>query len=155
MSNSIQIGDKCPSFKLKDQHGKSFSSDEVIGDKNLIVYFYPKDETAGCTKQACSFRDAYTDLQAAGAMVIGISSDDEKSHKAFAENHNLPFTLLADTDKKVRKAFGVPTNLLGLIPGRVTYVIDKKGIVRGVFNSQMKFEMHVPEALRILEKIKE
>src|SRR5690554_251679 len=82
------------------------------------------------------------------------SSDDEESHKAFAENHNLPFILLADTDKKVRKAFGVPTNLLGLIPGRVTYVIDKNGIVRGVFNSQMKFEQHVPEALLILDELK-
>src|SRR5690554_6374663 len=88
----------------------------------MVVYFYPKDETAGCTKQACSFRDAYTDFTAAGALVVGISSDDEESYKAFAENHNLPFILLAYTDKKVRKAFGVPTNLLGLIPGRVTYV---------------------------------
>lgn len=154
MSKSIQIGDKCPSFSLKDQHGKTFNSDEVIGDQNLIVYFYPKNETAGCTKQACSFRDAYADFKDAGALVIGISSDDEESHKAFAKNHNLPFTLLADTDKKVRKAFGVPTNLLGLIPGRVTYVIDKKGIVRGIFNSQMKFEQHVPEALRILDELK-
>lgn len=154
MSKSIQIGDKCPSFSLKDQHGEVFNSDEIIGDKNMVVYFYPKDETAGCTKQACSFRDAYTDFTAAGALVIGISSDDEESHKAFAENHNLPFILLADTDKKVRKAFGVPTNLLGLIPGRVTYVIDKNGIVRGVFNSQMKFEQHVPEALLILDELK-
>ena len=154
MSKSIQIGDKCPSFKLKDQFGKSFISDEIIGKENLIIYFYPKDETAGCTKQACSFRDAYTDFLAAGAMVVGISSDNEKSHKAFAEKHNLPFTLLADTDKKVRKAFGVPTNLLGLIPGRVTYVVDKEGVVRGVFNSQMKFDQHVPEALRILDELK-
>ena len=154
MSKSIQTGDKCPSFTLKDQFGKSFISDEVIGKENLIIYFYPKDETTGCTQQACSFRDAYTDFLAAGAMVIGISSDNEKSHKAFAENHNLPFTLLADTDKKVRKAFGVPTNLLGLIPGRVTYVIDKRGIVRGVFNSQMKFDQHATQALLILKENK-
>ena len=86
--------------------------------------------------------------------MIGISSDDEKSHEKFAKKHNLPFTLLADSDKTVRKAFGVPTNLLGLIPGRVTYVIDKKGIVRGVFNSQMKFDQHVNEALAILGELK-
>src|SRR5690554_154463 len=82
MSKSIQIGDKCPSFSLKDQHGEVFNSDEIIGDNNMVVYFYPKDETAGCTKQACSFKDAYTDFTAAGALVVGISSDDEESHKA-------------------------------------------------------------------------
>jgi len=141
-------------FTLKDQDGKIFNIEDAIGKDNLVIYFYPKDETAGCTKQACSFRDAYEDFLSAGAKVIGISSDDEKSHEKFAKKHNLPFTLLADSDKTVRKAFGVPTNLLGLIPGRVTYVIDKKGIVRGVFNSQMKFDQHVNEALAILGELK-
>jgi peroxiredoxin Q/BCP len=151
---SIEIGDKSPMFTLKDQDGKIFNIEDAIGKDNLVIYFYPKDETAGCTKQACSFRDAYEDFLSAGAKVIGISSDDEKSHEKFAKKHNLPFTLLADSDKTVRKAFGVPTNLLGLIPGRVTYVIDKKGIVRGVFNSQMKFDQHVNEALAILGELK-
>ncbi|WP_107039456.1 peroxiredoxin [Brumimicrobium mesophilum] len=147
---TIQKGDQCPSFTLNDQEGKTFNSSDFIGKENLVIYFYPKDETAGCTKQACSFRDAYEDFIEAGARVIGISSDSEESHKKFVEKNRLPFTLLADSDKKVRKAFGVPTNLLGLIPGRVTYVIDKKGIVQGVFNSQMKFDQHVPEALKII-----
>ncbi|PWH85736.1 peroxiredoxin [Brumimicrobium oceani] len=152
--SSIKVNDKCPIFTLKDQDGKLFKVEEAIGKDNLVIYFYPKDETAGCTKQACSFRDAYEDFIAVGAQVIGISSDDEKSHNKFAKKHRLPFTLLADSDKKVRKAFGVPTNLLGLIPGRVTYVIDKKGIVQGVFNSQLKFDQHVAEALDILSKLK-
>ena len=152
--SSIEVNDKCPIFTLKDQDGKVFNIEDSIGKDNLVIYFYPKDETAGCTKQACSFRDSYEDFIAAGAKVIGISSDDEKSHKKFAEKHKLPFTLLADSDKKVRKAFGVPTNLLGLIPGRVTYVIDKNGIVKGVFNSQLKFDQHVDEALAILGEIK-
>lgn len=150
---AIQEGDKCPSFTLKDQHGEAFDVDKAIGKDNLVIYFYPKDDSPGCTKQACSFRDSFEDLKEAGARVVGISSDDEKSHKKFAEKHNLPFTLLADSQKKVRKLFGVPTNLLGFIPGRVTYIIDKKGIVRGVFNSQMNFDQHVPEALKVLEKI--
>lgn len=155
MSKSLQVGDKCPSFTLKNQNGETWISDKEIGEKNLIIYFYPKDETSGCTKQACSFRDAYEDLLSTGAAVIGISSDSVKSHNEFAKNHNLPFTLLADSEKTVRNAFGVPTNLLGLIPGRVTYVIDKKGIIRGMFNSQMKFDQHVPEAFKILEELKE
>ena len=150
---AIKKGDKCPTFTLKDQNGEQFNMEEVVGKENLVLYFYPKDDSPGCTKQACSFRDAFEDFVDIGARVIGISSDDEKSHKKFAEKHNLPFTLLADPNKKVRKMFGVPTNLLGLIPGRVTYVIDKKGIVQGVFNSQMSFDKHVPEAMKILKSI--
>jgi peroxiredoxin Q/BCP len=149
---AIQKGDKCPSFKLTDQNGEVFNVDEVIGKDNLVIYFYPKDDSPGCTKQACSFRDAFEDFKEAGARVIGISSDDEKSHKKFAEKHNLPFTLLADSKKVVRKQFGVPTNLLGLLPGRVTYIVDKEGVVQGVFNSQLNFDKHISEALKVLEK---
>lgn len=148
----IQKGDKCPSFSLKDQHGENVNIDDLIGKENLVIYFYPKDDSPGCTKQACSFRDSFEDFKVAGARVIGISSDDEKSHKKFAEKHDLPFTLLADSQKQVRKQFGVPTNLLGFIPGRVTYIIDKKGVVQGVFNSQLNFDKHVSEALKVLEK---
>lgn len=150
----IQKGDKCPSFTLKDQHGEEVNIDNLIGKDNLVIYFYPKDDSPGCTKQACSFRDAFEDFKDAGARVIGISSDDEKSHKKFAEKHNLPFTLLADSQKKVRKQFGVPTNLLGFLPGRVTYIIDKDGVVQGVFNSQLNFDKHISEALNILESMK-
>jgi peroxiredoxin Q/BCP len=149
---AIKKGDKCPTFTLKDQNGEQFNMEDVLGKADLVLYFYPKDDSPGCTKQACSFRDAFEDFVEVGARVIGISSDDERSHKKFAEKHNLPFTLLADSDKKVRKMFGVPTNLLGLIPGRVTYVVDKEGIVQGVFNSQIQFDKHVSEAMNILKK---
>jgi len=149
---AIQKGDQCPSFKLKDQNGELFNIDDVIGEDNLVIYFYPKDDSPGCTKQACSFRDAFEDFKEAGAKVIGISSDDEQSHKKFAEKHNLPFTLLADSNKTVRKQFGVPTNLLGLLPGRVTYIFDKKGLLKGVFNSQLNFDKHISEALKVIKK---
>tara|TARA_B100000508_G_scaffold141097_1_gene146975 strand:- start:70187 stop:70645 length:459 start_codon:yes stop_codon:yes gene_type:complete len=150
----IQKGDKCPSFSLKDQNGETVNIEDIIGQQNIVIYFYPKDDSPGCTKQACSFRDSFEDFKDAGAKVIGISSDNQKSHKKFAEKHNLPFTLLADSQKKVRKLFGVPTNLLGLIPGRVTYIVDKSGTVQGVFNSQMNFDKHTTEALKILKELK-
>lgn len=150
---AIKKGDKCPNFKLQDQNGVEHSINSYIGEKNIVLYFYPKDDSPGCTKQACSFRDSYQDFLDIGAEVIGVSSDGMKAHKAFSENHNLPFTLLADTQKKVRQLFGVPSNLLGLIPGRVTYIIDKKGIVQGVFNSQLNFNAHVTEALKVLKSL--
>ncbi len=150
---AIQKGDKCPSFTLPNQNGEAVAIDTLIGKKHLVIYFYPKDETAGCTQQACSFRDAYQDLKDMGAEVIGISSDSIDSHNAFAKNHNLPFILLADKQKKVRKLFGVPTNLLGIIPGRVTYIVDKEGIVQGVFNSQIKVNQHVAEAKKVLKRL--
>ena len=148
---SIQVGDKVPIFKIPDQNGEMFNLEDVIGQKNLVIYFYPKDDTPGCTKEACKFRDDYEDFTDLGATVIGISSDNVESHKQFAAKHNLPFTLLSDSDKQVRKQFGVPTNLLGLLPGRVTYVVDKSGTVQGVFNSQFKAEQHIEEAKNVLK----
>lgn len=150
----IKKGDQCPQFELKDQHGVLQKSEDLIGAKTLVIYFYPKDDTPGCTKEACSFRDSYTEFTDAGCEVVGISSDTEKKHKKFAESHNLPYILLADTSKKVRKAFGVPGNLFGLIPGRVTYIIDKNGIVQGVFNSQTDVTGHVTEALKVVKSLK-
>jgi peroxiredoxin Q/BCP len=149
----IQKGSKIPAFTLPDQDGKAVNIYELVGNKNLVIYFYPKDDTPGCTAEACSFRDSFVDFKDAGAEVIGISSDSVETHKSFADKHNLPFRLLSDTDKKVRKAFGVPGNLLGLIPGRVTYIVDKSGIVRHVFNSQLNANKHVEESLRILHEI--
>ena len=119
----------------------------------MVIYFYPKDDTPGCTKEACSFRDFYEDFNEAGAMVIGISDDSPNTHADFAKKNNLPFTLLSDHGNKVRELLGVPKSLLGLIPGRVTYVIDKKGIVRHVFNSQFNVEKHVHEAIEVLKQI--
>jgi len=151
---AIKVGDRIPAFKLKNQNGSEVYSASLIGDKNLVIYFYPKDDTPGCTKESCSFRDAYEDFLELDAEVIGVSSDDEKSHKKFTEKHKLPFDLLADSKKTVRKAFGVPGNLFGLIPGRVTYIIDKQGIVRSIFNSQTDPVGHIAEAKKVLKSLK-
>lgn len=147
----LKSGDKIPHFNLLDQNGNEFDSKDVIGVKNCVIYFYPKDETKVCTAQACSFRDNYEDFLNLGAEVIGISSDDQKSHEEFAKRHNLPFTLLSDENKDVRKAFGVPNDLLGLIPGRYTYIINKSGVILEVFNSAFNAEKHVEEALKTLK----
>ncbi len=147
----IQEGDRIPEFTLKDQDGNTFHSANFIGKIPLVIYFYPKDDTPGCTTQACSFRDEFEQFTDMGVKVIGISSDSVKSHKQFAEKYNLPFTLLADTDKKVRKLFGVPKSMLGLLPGRVTYVADKSGKVIHIFNSQLKAEQHIKESITALK----
>ncbi|GAB5557537.1 MAG: peroxiredoxin [Schleiferiaceae bacterium] len=151
----MQVGDTIPSFELLDQNGKTFSTSDVVGKQNLVIYFYPKDDTPGCTKEACSFRDSFEDFTEAGAMVIGISTDDVASHKAFEEKYNLPFTLLADTDKKVRDQFGVPTSLFGLLQGRVTYIFDKNGVCVHVYDSHLKPTNHINESLEALKAISE
>jgi peroxiredoxin Q/BCP len=148
----LAAGAPAPDFTLDDQNGSPVSLGHFRGRKNVVVYFYPKDDTPGCTKESCSFRDHYAAFQDAGAEVIGISSDSVKSHKAFAEKHRLPFTLLADPGGKVRSAFGVPRTA-GVLPGRVTYVIDKQGTIRHAFNSQLDATRHVDEALGVLAKL--
>lgn len=147
-------GSKVPEFELKNQYGELFSLDSVIGKKNLVIYFYPKDDSPGCTKEACSFRDQFAVFADADAMIIGISAQSVESHLAFAKKHRLNYFLLSDTDNKVRKLFGVPSNILGLTPGRVTYIVDKKGEIVYIFNSQINAEKHVDEALRILQAMK-
>lgn len=152
MGNIIEIGIKAPEFSLPDQNGKRVNLSDYLGKSNLVVYFYPKDESYGCTKEACSFRDNYEVFKSAGAVVIGISSDDIASHQAFAANHKLPFILLSDRDSSVAKKYGVGKSL-GVLPGRVTFVIDKQGIVRMTFSSQLNFEKHVSEAIETLKKL--
>jgi len=149
----IQIGDKCPDFQLKNQKGELVQIKNLIGEKKLVIYFYPKDDTPGCTKEACSFRDNYEDFKDFGCEVIGISSDNEKKHTDFASKYNLPFILLADTDKTVRNQFGVPGNLFGLIPGRVTYIIGLDGIVKGIYNSQTNPLGHIEKALELVKNL--
>lgn len=151
--NKVEIGSHIPSFSLPDQDGKMFDINTVIGLKNLVIYFYPKDDTPGCTKEACTFRDQYEAFREAGAEVIGISSDNVESHKKFALKHRLTFTILSDGGGKVRKQFGVPTNLLGLLAGRVTYVVNKQGVVVHIFNSQTHADKHISEALKALAGI--
>lgn len=148
---SISIGDTIPDFKLTDQNGNEFDSASVKGKQNIVVYFYPKNFTPGCTKEACSFRDSYEDFESLGATVIGISSDSKISHERFAKKYNLPFVLLSDEKGKVKRKFGVQNNLLGLLPGRETYVVDENGKVIYVFNS-MNAERHIKKALEVLKK---
>ncbi len=150
----ISTGSSIPGFSLKDQNGELFDISSVLGKKNLVIYFYPKDDSPGCTKEACSFRDQFEVFRDADAVIIGISSQSVKSHKDFAEKYHLNYTLLSDGGEKVRKLFGVPTNFLGLIPGRVTYIVNKEGKVVYIFNSQTKAEQHVEEALNILKGMK-
>ncbi len=149
----IKIGDKAPDFTLLSQTGESVTLSDLIGKKNIVLYFYPKDKSKGCTRQACEFRDKYEVFTDLGAEVIGISSDDIKSHESFADEYNLPFILLSDENNKVRKLFGVKSTF-GVISGRVTYVIDKKGIIRHIFSSQFQPKKHIKEALEALKKLK-
>jgi peroxiredoxin Q/BCP len=150
----IETGSYVPLFSLPDQNGKELSINSVIGKKKLVIYFYPKDDSPGCTKEACSFRDQFDVFNEADAMIIGISGQSVESHKKFAEKYHLNFTLLSDEGDKVRKMFGVPVNFLGMVPGRVTYIVDKSGKVVYVFDSQSQATKHVDEALRILKELK-
>ncbi len=149
---ALPVGEKAPAFTLNDQHGKSVSLSDFAGRANVVVYFYPKDDTPGCTKESCTFRDQYTAFTDIGAEVLGISSDSEASHRAFAEKYRLPFPLLADSGGAVRQQFRVPKSL-GLLPGRVTFVIDKQGVIRHVFNSQLNPTRHVDEAIAVLKSL--
>jgi thioredoxin-dependent peroxiredoxin len=148
----LQVGQQAPDFTLPTQAGGQVSLAAYRGSKVVVLYFYPKDFTAGCTKEACTFRDNYEVFTDAGAEVIGVSGDSADKHGEFATKHQLPFVLAADTDGSVRKAYGVPKTM-GLLPGRVTYVIDRDGVVRNVFNSQTAIGRHVDEALAVVKQL--
>jgi len=148
---SLEVGDKVPEFTAKDDHGNDFMSTGILGKKPVVIYFYPKNFTPGCTKEACDFRDSYEDFKNVGAEVIGISSDSIKSHTKFKNRYKLPFIFLSDSNKRIRKIFGVKSELLGLLPGRETFVIDKEGVVQLKFNS-MNASKHLGKAI---DKIKE
>jgi peroxiredoxin Q/BCP len=148
----VEAGTAAPHFTLPSQSGEMVSLEDFLGRKPVVLYFYPKDDTPGCKREACAFRDDYEQFGGLDAEVVGISSDSVESHRRFAENHDLPFTLLSDEGGKVRELYGVP-NTLGLLPGRVTYVIDREGMVRHVFSSQLAASRHVEEALRALRAI--
>jgi peroxiredoxin Q/BCP len=148
----VKVGDRAPDFMLPSQMGDNVTLSEFFDKKNIVLYFYPKDETIGCTKEACAFRDNYEDLTKLGAEVLGVSGQSAESHQSFATHYGLPFILLSDQDNKVRELYGVPSTM-GIIPGRVTYIIDKKGIVRHIFNSQTQAPRHVEEAKKTLMEI--
>jgi len=149
---SIKIGDTAPDFSLPDKSGSTVNLKDFIGKKAVVLYFYPKDDTPGCTVESCAFRDQYEVFRAAGAEVIGVSGDSPESHQKFASKYNLPFILLSDKGDQVRKQYGA-TTAFGFIPGRVTYVIDQTGVVQYVFDSMLNFKGHVEEAIKTLQKL--
>jgi peroxiredoxin Q/BCP len=150
---ALKVGDRIPDFTAMNTNGTIFESQSIIGKKPVVIYFYPKDDTSGCTAQACSFRDQYEDFTDLGAEVIGVSSDTVASHQKFAKQYKLPFILLSDSNKKIRNLFGVPSGLFGLLPGRVTYVADKHGIIQLIFDNNLMATKHIPKALATIKKI--
>jgi peroxiredoxin Q/BCP len=148
---SVKVGDAVPEFILRDQNDSVFNVADYIGKKILVVYFYPKDESPVCTKEACSFRDNYSDFTNAGAMVVGINSGSVESHRHFQTNHQLPFTLLSDPGNKVLKLFGVKSKFM--ISGRETFVIDRSGKVRFLYDSFSNGPAHEQEALAFIKTL--
>jgi thioredoxin-dependent peroxiredoxin len=141
------VGERAPEFELSDQNGGAVKLSGLREKGPVVIFFYPKDDTTGCTKEACRFRDDFDRFRQTGAQIVGISSDSVESHQRFAAKYSLPYTLLSDPGGRVRKLYGA-TSLFGLMAGRATFVIDREGIVRHVFSSQSKFAEHVEEALR-------
>ncbi|MBP6072858.1 MAG: peroxiredoxin [Flavobacterium sp.] len=147
---ALSVGDVVPHFTAKDENGLPFDSTNCIGKQITVLYFYPKDNTPGCTAQACEFRDQYEDFLNYGALVIGVSSDGASSHSKFKSRYKLPFTLLSDPTKKISKLFGVANDLL-FLPGRETFVIDSEGVIQMKFDS-MQAKSHISKAL---DKVKD
>lgn len=145
----VGIDDRAPDFDALDSNGGMFHLSEAITRGPVVLFFYPKDDSPGCTAEACAFRDAYQDFVEAGVTVIGVSGDSIDSHKNFADRHRLPFLLITDPKGEIRRLFGVPKTL-GIFPGRATYVIDEGGIVRHIFVSQLRVTQHVTEALKLI-----
>lgn len=148
---SLQVGDKAPDFTLPDQSGGTVTLSDLLARKVVVLYFYPKDNTRGCTAEACSFRDSYESFTDAGAEVVGISSDSVESHEKFAGRHELPFVLLSDKDRAVRKQYKATT--LGIAPGRITFVIDQEGVIRHAFSSMGNIGGHVDDALAVVKEL--
>jgi peroxiredoxin Q/BCP len=152
-SIGVRVGDPAPDFILPSATGELHRLGDFRGMSEVVLFFYPRDNSPACTAEACSFRDRYEAFREVGAEVIGVSADSDESHRRFAGRHRLPFRLLSDADGSLRALYGVPRTL-GLIPGRVTYLIDKQGIVRHIFSSQLQPARHVEEALRVLEEMR-
>jgi thioredoxin-dependent peroxiredoxin len=147
--DKLKVGSVAPDFTLPSQAGEMVSLKDFSGRKPVVLFFYPKDDSPGCTKEVCAFRDNFEEFSKLDAQVIGISSDSVESHRRFAAKHDLSFPLLSDEGGNIRRLYEVPKTF-GLFPGRVTYVIDKEGVVRHVFSSQLSVQRHVQEALAAL-----
>ena len=151
---AIQLGDSIPLFSLPDQDGNVVTISDYLGKKRLVIFFYPRDGSLSCTREACYFRDLADVFEEAGAEVIGISEQSVESHKTFATLNKLKYKLLSDSQNQVRKLFGVPSKLFGLVPGRVTYVTDRDGRVVFILDSQTQIQRHADEALKIILLLK-
>ena len=149
----IAVGDRAPNFDLPSTDGTRLRLADMLARGPLVLFFYPKDDSPGCTAEVCTFRDAYAAFTDIGAQVVGVSSDSADSHSAFAQKNRLPYPLASDPGGSARKDYGVPQALFGLLPGRVTYVIDRDGIVRLVFNSLLAPKKHVEAALDVLKTL--
>ena len=150
---SLSIGDPLPEFTLKDQNGEDFNSVDGITGQPLVLFFYPKDFTPGCTREVCDFRDQYEEFTDLGAQVIGISSDSTNSHAKFAAKYGLPFTLLSDPRAKIRKRFGIKNSLFNLLPGRETFIFDRQGRLVHHYRNSMATN-HMKQALTAVQKLK-
>ena len=148
-AQAIDVGDKVPTFSLTDQDGKTFKTTDYVGKKTLVIYFYPKDESMVCTKEACAFRDSFDDFTKAGAMVIGINGGTVESHKKFADHYRLPFTLLSDPEKKVYHLFGIKNFMF--MSGRKTFVVAKNGVITFSYDSMMQGKQHADDALKFIK----
>lgn len=148
----LTTGDAVPSFSLTDQSGKTFKTADYVGKKVLVIYFYPKDESMVCTKEACAFRDSFDQFTKAGAMVIGINGGTVASHKAFANHYKLPFTLLSDPDNKVYNLFGVKKKFF--MSGRETFVIDLHGKIVYTHEAMLQGKEHADDALAFIKTAK-
>lgn len=148
----LNTGDQAPDFTLTSQSGESVRLSSFQGKQSVVLFFYPRDFSPGCTKEVCHFRDSYEEFSKLGAQVIGISSNDQASHEKFASQYKVPYLLLTDPGASVRDAYGVKKTF-GLLPGRATFVIDKNGTVRHIYSSQMNPDRHIDEALAALRKL--
>ena len=150
---ALKIGDNLPEFSLYNQSNKLILSTS-FKNRFLVIFFYPKDDTPGCTKEVCSFRDSYSELKNIGAEIIGISSDSITNHQKFAKNFYVNYNLLSDYKKKVRKLFGVPKSFFGLLPGRVTYIFDPNRKLLKIINLQFDINSHITISKQIIKEYK-
>lgn len=149
----LKKGNTVPLVSLSDQDNSLISLESFVGKKPLVIFFYPKNNTPGCTAEMCSFRDSYEAFAELGAEVIGISGDSSSSHKKVQSRRKLPFMLLSDSERLAEKAFGVPRNLFGVLPGRVTFVTDKEGKIIHTFNSSSNPTKHISESIKALKAL--
>ncbi len=149
---TLRAGDKAPDFELRDQHGAMARLSTLLGQKPVVLFFYPRDDSPICTREVCAFRDAHAEFAAAGAEVLGISVDGTESHEAFSAKHGLPYRILSDEKKEALALYGIKT-MLGFMPERVTFVIGKDGVIRHVYNALLRGTKHAEEALAALKKL--